>query len=61
MPPKFKGEDGRSPTESEAVAYLDSLTGEARELAREYVRKAPPQIDTRYRREFASKLGWTEL
>lgn len=49
----------RSPTVDEAVTYLRGLTGQKRLNAEEYVRKAPEQIDTPYRRRFAAEFGWT--
>jgi hypothetical protein len=56
--PKFNGVDGRRPSEIEAIQYLDELTDDKRNLAREYVEKAPSQIDTHYRRAFAIGLNW---
>ena len=55
--PKFCGLPG-APTETLAVAYLSSLSGCARFRAEEYVRRAPPQIDTLYRRRIECCLGW---
>jgi hypothetical protein len=59
LPPKFKGEDGRVPSSFEVVSHLSQLTGPARELAEHYVRHAPLQIDTRYRRCIEASLGWS--
>jgi hypothetical protein len=59
--PKFKDEDGRIPTADEAVLYLRGLEGRVRETAELYIRRAPRQIDTRYRRRFESELGWTPV
>lgn len=61
LPPKFKGTDGRVPTETEVVAYLRMLEGEARVAAEEYVRRAPRQIVTSYRRAIEKALGWTPV
>ena len=61
LPPKFNGVNQRVPSVEEAVAYLASLSGQTATLAEEYVRRAPPQIDTVYRREFAARLGWHPL
>lgn len=59
LPPKFRGQSDRVPSPGEVVAYLESLTGEEREKAEEYVRKAPRQIDTDCRRYIEARLGWT--
>ena len=58
--PKFDEKDGRAPTEDEAIAYLRKLKDE-RKVARaeEYVRKAPSQIRTAYRRRIEHCLQWT--
>ena len=59
LPPKFGGVDGTSPTVDQAVSYLASLTGPARDLAEQYIRRAPPQVDTFYRRRIEAALGWS--
>ena len=56
---KFGGTDGRTPTEIEAVAYLQALEGKVRAATEEYVRRAPRQIATVYRRAIETTLGWT--
>jgi len=43
---------------TEAIAYLDSLTGETREHAQDYIKSVPEQIDTVYRRAIVEALGW---
>ena len=45
------------PTAEQVIAYLRALDGEDRQKAEEYVRKAPAQIDTPYRRLIAQELG----
>ncbi len=59
LPPKFQNQDGRVPTADEVVAYLRSLTGRVREDAERYIRRAPAQIDTPYRRKIEAALNWT--
>lgn len=58
LPSKFSGVDDYAPSLEEAVSYLDGLASPVRELAEEYVRRAPKQIDTRYRRRIEAELGW---
>ena len=51
-----------APTEDQAVAYLRRLSDEGRAAeAEKYVRRAPPQVDTAYRRRIVRCLGWTSV
>ena len=59
--PKFSECDGYRPSQEEAVAYLSHLSSEKMGLAKEYIEKAPQQIDTVYRRTIAATLGWTKV
>lgn len=59
LPPKFNGENGAAPTPVQAVTYLASLEGPTRDLAEQYVRRAPRQVDTAYRRRIEAALGWS--
>lgn len=61
LPAKFAGQTERFPTLKEVVDHLRSLSGEELREAEEYIRKAPSQIDTAYRRHIAAELGWTPL
>ncbi len=58
LPPKYEGVEGMVPTVDDSVSYLAGLSGQARAHARHYVERVPPQIDTPYRREIISRLGW---
>jgi hypothetical protein len=57
LAPKFQG-NARAPTGDEVVKYLGGLTGGERDRAEEYVRRAPRQIDTAYRRRIEAALQW---
>ena len=58
LPPKF-GDAEKTPTEDQVVDYLAGLRGAARDNAKQYVRKTPPQIDTNYRRAISARLSWS--
>lgn len=60
LPPKI-GDTERTATSQEILDYLSGLTGAVREHAEQYVRRAPKQIDTSYRRLIEASLGWTAL
>jgi len=61
LPPKFERRNGRVPTAEEVIGYLQNLSEETQRLAEEYIRRAPGQIDTTYRRRIEAELGWTPL
>lgn len=56
-----KHTDRKRPSIDYVIKHLDELPYEKRKVAEEYVRKAPKQIDTEYRREIEIKLGWSRL
>ena len=61
LQPKFCGLPV-APTADQAVAFLRRLSDERKASAAEkYVRRAPPQIDTAYRRRIVRYLGWTPV
>ena len=61
LPPKFKDEQERVPTVREVVGHLSNLPHEKRRNAEEYIRRAPRQIDTDYRRQIEADLHWTPV
>lgn len=61
LPPKFDNQNDLRPTGEQVVQYLKSLKGKTREMAEEYIRKAPKQHTTEYRQLIESELGWTPL
>jgi len=56
--PRFNGQE-TAPSADQVIAYLRGLTGPKRENAERYVRCAPRQIDTEYRRRIEAELGWS--
>lgn len=58
LPPKFNRVQ-ITPYLDQVVQYLQSLRDHEREIAQEYVERAPRQIDTAYRRKIEETLGWT--
>lgn len=60
LPPKFD-ERNQVPTVEDVVLYLSGLSGGERDNAERYVRCAPKQIDTPYRRRIEAELDWKTL
>ena len=58
--PRFGGKQ-MVPSCNQVVDYLRSRDDLVRGLAEEYVRKAPLQIQTAYRKAIEDSLGWTTL
>lgn len=55
-----RGPEGaaRRPVVEELLSHLDSLEGEARLRAEEYIRRAPKRLRTPHRMRFEEDLGW---
>lgn len=58
LPCKVNGVNGMMPSEDEVIRSLRALGGKERDLAEEYVRKAPHEVVTSYRSRIARDLGW---
>lgn len=56
---RFNRIDNKIPTADEVVEHLSTLEYSGRKNAEQYVRMAPRQIDTDYRRYIEAKLHWT--
>ncbi len=55
--PRFNS-NARSPSADAVIRYLDGLREPFRTRARQYIERAPRQIDTNYRRQIEAVLGW---
>jgi hypothetical protein len=56
---KWDGREGVRPKADLVIGHLKSLRGTERDQAERYVRRAPRQIDTPYRRRIEPELQWT--
>jgi hypothetical protein len=61
LPPNFEEETGTTLSGPNAVSYLKGLQGEKMRKAKEYVQKAPAQVDTEVRKHMRDELGWIDI
>lgn len=61
LPPQFDGEEGKIVDAQTIMERLKGMQGTLRYGAERYIRCAPPQIDTPYRRDLEASLGWMAL
>jgi hypothetical protein len=59
LPCQFRGQKDVMPTSDEVLSHMRALDDNLRAAAEKYVRMAPAQIDTSYRRRLAQELGWS--
>lgn len=59
LPCGFKKSRGVMPSSAEIIAFLENLGPDDKPGAEGYVRQAPPQIDTPYRRRIERELRWS--
>jgi hypothetical protein len=61
LPPNFGSKKDGMPPIDEIISFLRDLPYERKRHAEYYIRKAPRQIDTDYRRKIEAELQWTPL
>jgi len=58
LPCGFKASRGQMPSGDDVLMHLRGLDAAALEKAKDYVRAAPVEVDTAYRRRIAAHFGW---
>lgn len=57
----FKKSRGQMPKYDDVLRHLKDLPREKQSVAEEYVRRAPVQIDTEFRRRLNADFGWSPI
>ncbi|MDY0090659.1 MAG: hypothetical protein RBR78_09870 [Flavobacteriaceae bacterium] len=58
---RFKDKIGLSLNADNVIKYLQTLPEEIKVLAEEYIRKAPEQVETAFRKKIEEQLGWKPI
>lgn len=53
--------ESKRPSIDKIIAHLNEIEYNERQLAEEYIRKAPRQIYTKYRRQIEKEFGWKPI
>lgn len=53
--------ENERPSIEKIISHLNKIEHRENQLAEEYIRKAPRQIDTEYRREIEKEFGWKPI
>ena len=61
LKPKFGEKIGKIPSVEDVISFLHNLSYERRKHAERYIRMAPLQIDTDYRRRIECEFNWTPI
>jgi len=61
LKPKFRGKIDEVPSSDEVISFLQKLPPEKKKVAELYVRLAPLQVNTSYRRKIELDLNWTPI
>jgi len=58
---RFKDKIGLTHNIENVIQYLETLPKEAKVIAEEYIRKAPEQIKTKFRKKIEEELNWKPM
>lgn len=58
LPSNFTEKTKQEFTDNNVIRYLENLPPEAKEKAKEYIKRTPHQVQTRMRKVIEERLGW---